>query len=82
MNEPFILELTFQNKIYELQAGFQRYGYIHRVAVIIDDLTIMFEPDEEGSYRALVSPEQMNQHKTVNMGLLQAIAQKLETLAR
>jgi len=82
MNKPFILELTFQNKTYELEAGFQRYGYIHRIAVIIDNIPVLFEPDEEGSYRALVSPEQIEQSKTLSTGLLQAVANKLETLAK
>jgi len=82
MNEPFILELTFQNKAYELETGFQRYGYTHRIAVIIDNVTVLFEPEEEGSYRALVSPEQIEQSQTLSTGLLQAVANKLETLAK
>jgi hypothetical protein len=82
MDEPFILELIFQNKTYELETGFQRYGYIYRIAVTIDGLTVLFEPDEEGNYRALVSQEQIEKNKTLSVGLLQTIAQKLENLSK
>jgi hypothetical protein len=82
MSESFILELSFQNKTYELEAGFQRYGYTYQIAVIIDGLTVLFEPDEEGSYRALVNPEQIEESKILSIGLLQVITQKLEELAK
>jgi hypothetical protein len=41
---------------------------------------VIFEPDEEGSYRALVNPDQMEKNKMLNRALLQAIAGELEKL--
>jgi hypothetical protein len=76
MNEPFILELSFRNKTYELPSAFQRYGYTYRIAVSIDDQSYVFEPDEEGKYRVLGAPEGVKP----DIGLLQAIAEKLEKL--
>jgi hypothetical protein len=75
MNEPFILPLTYQNRELEFQARFERYGYTHRIAVLIDELTVSFEPDEEGGYRALGSPGH------IQAGLLLALAEKLATLS-
>jgi hypothetical protein len=53
MNEPFMLPLTYQGEDLELKARFERWGYSHRIAVMIGEDTVVFEPDEEGGYRAL-----------------------------
>lgn len=81
MNEPFILPLTYQNQELEFSARFERYGYTHRIAVLVGELTVSFEPDEEGGYQALVSPEQVHQSKGFPPGILQALAEKLATLS-
>lgn len=75
MNEPFILEIAYQNKPLEFPAAFQRYGYTYRIAVSINDMPYVFEPDEEGQYRVLGSGD-------AEAGLLRVIADKLEALAR
>ncbi|OOQ58291.1 hypothetical protein [Mucilaginibacter pedocola] len=77
MNEPFVLELTYQNKPLEFPAAFQRYGYTYRIAVSVNEQPFVFEPDEEGNYRVLGSPASMQP----DIGLLQAIAEKLAKLA-
>ncbi|MBL4675665.1 MAG: hypothetical protein JKY70_05600 [Mucilaginibacter sp.] len=76
MNEPFILEITYQNKSLEFPAAFQRYGYTYRIAVSIDEQPYVFEPDEEGQYRVIGAPPGALQ----DLGLLQAIAEKLAKL--
>ncbi len=75
MNEPFILPVAFEGEEYELKARFERFGYTHRIAVLIGELTFTFEPDEEGSYRALGVAQE-----GVDIGLLQAVAKKLASL--
>jgi hypothetical protein len=68
MNEPFIIAINDQ----EYKARFERYGYTHRIAVLIGEETVIFEPDEEGNYRALSN--------STAISLLQAIAEKLRLL--
>ncbi|GAA4326986.1 hypothetical protein GCM10023149_30130 [Mucilaginibacter gynuensis] len=70
MNEPFILTVSYQGSEHEFKARFERWGYTHRIAVLIDEETLIFEPDEEGSYRVLGN-------STTPISLMQAIAQKL-----
>lgn len=77
MNEPFLLHLTYCGKEYELPARFERWGYTHRFAVMIEDVTYLFEPDEEGSYRVL---SETIEALTTSAGLLQAVAGKLAIL--
>jgi hypothetical protein len=75
MNEPFLIAVTYQGSEQEYKARFERWGYTHRIAVLIDETTVVFEPDEEGGYRAI---RMDNASGTVAFGLLQAISEKLQ----
>ena len=77
MNEPFILVIQHKDETLELPAAFQRYGYTHRIAVSIDDVAYIFEPDEEGSYRVLNMSAGQALPDTV---LLLTVAEKLQKL--
>ncbi|MBS7562803.1 hypothetical protein KHS38_00165 [Mucilaginibacter sp. Bleaf8] len=81
MDERFLLELTYKGELLKYDAQLRQYGYIHRIEVDLDGIPVQFEPDEEGNYRALVSPEQVaSKENNLEVGLLQAIAQKIESL--
>jgi hypothetical protein len=81
MNEPFVIPVSYQGIEHEFKARFERWGYTHRIAVLIDEVTFTFEPDEEGGYRAMTNPEQPTAATKVNIHLLQAIAEKLAKLS-
>jgi hypothetical protein len=71
--DELLLPLTYGGQELELPLKMYAYGYTFRVEVLIGETAVIFEPDEEGSYRALAD-------KAVSVGLLQAIAQALEKL--
>ncbi|WP_448698257.1 hypothetical protein ACFGVR_15670 [Mucilaginibacter sp. AW1-3] len=73
MNEPFNLPITYQGADLEFKARFERYGYTHRIAVLIGETTVIFEPDEESGYRALGN-------EPAEAGLLRSIAETLAAL--
>jgi len=73
MNEPFNLPITYQNTALQFKARLERDGGTHRIAVLIGETTIVFEPDRESGYRALATG-------VVDQGLLGAIAEKLAAL--
>jgi len=81
MTETFILPVDFLGTEHEFKARFERYGYTHRIAVLIDEKTIVFEPDEEGLYRAMNTPEAPVAANVVNINLLRAVAEKLAKLS-
>jgi hypothetical protein len=81
MNEAFVIAVTYQGTEHEFKARFERWGYTHRIAVLIDETTFTFEPDEEGGYRALANPEQPATTTKVNVHLLRAVAEKLAQLS-
>ena len=74
MNEPFNLPIIYQGEEQELKARFERWGYTHRIAVLINETTVTFEPDEEGGYRALAA-------QPLPVDLLRTVAEKLATLS-
>jgi hypothetical protein len=76
MNEPFLIPVNYQGQEQEYKARFERWGYTHRISVLVDETTVVFEPDEEGGYRAL----RINDTSIVSSQLLQALAQKLAKL--
>ncbi|WP_158989218.1 hypothetical protein [Mucilaginibacter sp. L196] len=71
--DELILPLIYGGEELELPIKMYAYGYTFRVEVLIGETAVIFEPDEEGSYRALAD-------KAVNVGLLRAIAVELEKL--
>jgi len=81
MHEPFIISVFYQGTEHEFKARFERWGYIHRIAVLIDEVTFNFEPDEEGGYHALIDPDQPMAASPVNVHLLQTVAEKLAKLS-
>jgi hypothetical protein len=75
MNEPFNIPIVYQGEELELKARFERWGYTHRMAVLIGETTVTFEPDEEAGYRALGDGQ-------VDVSLLQVIAKKLAEISQ
>lgn len=81
MDDYFVIPVSFQGREIEFETRLLLQGYIHRVEVIVDDIPVLFEPDEERNYRALISMEQLDgKGKNLNKGLLQAIAEVLKSL--
>jgi hypothetical protein len=76
MNEPFLIPVQYLGQEQEYKARFERWGYTHRISVLIGEATVVFEPDEEGGYRALRTDDA----STVPFALLQALAYKLAKL--
>ncbi|PRY54519.1 hypothetical protein B0I27_102286 [Arcticibacter pallidicorallinus] len=80
MDEPFLIPVSYLGKDLEYEGRLHIMGYLHKIEINIDGIPVIFEPDEERNYRALVSHEQINKSKQLSAGLLQAIAMRLNSL--
>lgn len=80
MNEPFLIPVWYMGKELEFEGRLHLLGYVHKIEINVDGVPVMFEPDEERNYRALVSHEQMDRSKHLSAGLLEAIAHALSSL--
>lgn len=79
MNEVFELPVVYKGKQLHLPARLQQQGYVHRFLVEVVGEEVIFEPDEEGAYRAMVDPALMNKTK-IESDLLMEIAGALSSL--
>ncbi len=78
MTDPFILAINYKGKELPLTAQLIMQGYSHKFKVLVNDMEVYFEPDEEGTYRAVMMPGQDEEVllKT-DPELLSLIAQKI-----
>jgi hypothetical protein len=82
MDDPFELPVEYKGEIMHFPAQFLQIGYLHRFLIEVDGKIIVFEPDEERNYRALVDAEQVCNFPQKHIELLQAIAASLEGIAK
>jgi len=73
MADDFILTVTYRGIASDYAAELQVRGFSYHIAVLVDQTAVIFEPDEERNFRAIV-PHNVN----VPVDLLQAIAEELE----
>ena len=78
--DELVLPITYAGEDIELPLRMYAYGYTFRIEILIGETTVIFEPDEEGNYRALVDATQIKTNNTLSRGLLQAISDALEKL--
>jgi len=56
--------------------------YLHKIQVEVDEQLIIFEPDEERNYRAILDNSQLEKGIYVDVALLQAIAAAIESVEK
>ena len=77
MPDSFTLNVTYKNQDLSFPAELRVFGYTHKIAVTVNDTLVLFEPDEERNYRAVVAEEELKK-KHIEEGLLKAIVDELE----
>jgi hypothetical protein len=75
MEDEFFIPVNYKGAEREYPARLEVFGYSHRFRVVVEGTEVLFEKDEEGSYRAVIPPE--TQGKIPETGLLQSIAQAI-----
>jgi hypothetical protein len=83
MTGEFILEINYKEKEYHFPTRLIQRGYTHQFQVGFPDADVFFEPDEEGSYRAIRMPgHEEKGFSKIEKGLLEAVGQKIEEVIR
>ena len=81
MADEFNLIIEYRGEVKEFSASLLLQGYTHKFKVLVDGLEIFFEPDEEGSYRAVKMPWQdEKQLEKMDRSLLRAIQEKIQAI--
>lgn len=79
MHETFEILVLYKGRELVFPAEVIRYGYVHRIKVIVDQQVIFLEKDEEGNYRAIADPINT---KELEKPLVQAIVTSVENLLK
>lgn len=77
MTDPFTLPVLYRNEELEFDAELRRTGYTHKIAVNVKGTEIIFEPDEERNYRAVL-PDALTTKSIPDIELIGAIVAALE----
>jgi hypothetical protein len=77
MAESFVLPVVFKDRELQFNAELRTFGYIHKIAIEIDGKEVLFEPDEERNYRAIIQHEHL-QAMEKNRELVAVIVATLE----
>ncbi|GEO04600.1 hypothetical protein AAE02nite_22640 [Adhaeribacter aerolatus] len=76
------IPVTYRGEELVFPAQVLMTGYTHKIQVDIDGQFIMFEPDEERNYRAVLDQAQLEKGARIDIELLQAIARVLESVVK
>jgi len=76
------IPITYKGKEISYAARLIKFGYIHKFEIDFDGTPIIFEPDEERNYRAILDPTNNDKSKPINVDLLKLIAKTLESLSQ
>ena len=82
MEEPFELPLVYKGEQLLLKASLLVTGYAHKFSVDINGQIIIFEPDEERNYRAVIPYDDIGKNKPVDIELLKDITRAIETIVQ
>lgn len=76
MEEEFFLPIQYKGQALELPCVFRKLGYTYKIAVRVSDKELLFEPDEEGSFRAALANIQ-DDRSSIDLNLLSIIIKQL-----
>ena len=77
MDEQFDLPVQYKGHQLIFKGTLIVHGYTHKFNVDVNDQTILFEPDEEKNYRAVINPIDFESNKNIDIELLKKIAEVL-----
>ncbi len=78
----FELPVIYNNKELVFAGKFLDYGYSSKIEIEIEGTKVLFEPDEERNWRALISFEDLQANKKLNQDLLKTIAEAIDELRK
>lgn len=78
MQQSFEIPVTYKGEDLLFKASLKAFGYVPQIEVDINGSPIIFEQDEEGKYRALLSTEILLDKKHFDVELLGLVTEVLD----
>ena len=80
MDDSFAITLVYKNENIDFPAQLFTTTYAYQIQVLIYDVPVNFERDDSGDFRALAASPDDARFQKIDIGLLKAIALKLEEI--
>lgn len=82
MDDGFELPVSYRGADLLFPAQLVSFGWTHRIQVDVYGTSVYFERDEEREWRALISTENLEADKNIEVDLLKAMAAAIEEVLR
>ena len=82
MDDNFDIPVFYQDKEYLFKGTLLTYGYSYKIQVDVDGSIILFEPDEERNFRAIITPENTETSKKIDIELLKRISAAIKIILK
>lgn len=80
--EPILLPVEYNQQVLEFPVRLLQFGYSYKLEVTVEGRTLLFEPDEERNWRAVLPQEELPGSKAISPALLQAIVNALDQVLK
>lgn len=82
MDDAFELPVSYNGNDLLFPAKLLKYGYTVKLEITVDDTKVIFEPDEERNWRAVISFDDLQADKKLDGALLKEMASVIETITK
>ena len=82
MEDTFDIPISYKGRELLFKSKLLILGYTPKISVYVNGTEVLFEPDEERNYKAVIDPEKMEGMKTIDKELLKTIAGAIETIVK
>lgn len=80
MEEPFSITVVCRSNDYTFDGHLITAGYTHKFCVMINGIQVVYEPDEERNYRAILNEVDQAKVKDTEIELIKAVGDKIQEL--
>jgi hypothetical protein len=82
MTDSFEIPVKYKGEELLFPAKLLMLGYTHKIEVIVNEIPVLYEPDEERNYRAYIEPATIEKSRNIDINLLQAMAEAIESVVK
>jgi len=80
MEDSFSIDIDYRGKELNFEARLVAFGYTHRFYVIINGIEVVYEPDDERNYRAILDEANQAIVKDKDIELIRAVGERLQAI--
>ena len=81
MEQEVDIPVTYKKQEVIFKAQLIQHGYLHAFQIDVNNIPVLFEPDEERNYRAVIDTTKYYNTDKLDRTLLQAIISTLDSLS-